>query len=369
MRPEDTPGPASEPRYSVAVLAGDGIGPECIEAAVMAMSAAAEANHINLEFRDHEAGAGLYARTGEAISVETVEAVGQADATLLGAMGLPHVRQPNGLEVAPQIDLREQYGLYASLRPARRLDGVPPTIVARDVDMLVVRETTEGLFAGRHDVVKNGGTEASDRLTVTRSGCERLFHQAFRQARKRMSSGGQGRVTLFDKANVLKSFVFMRAIFDEVAAQYPEIESERLYIDAGCMLMILDPGRFDVIVTENQFGDIASEVAAGLVGGLGLCPSADVSDEHGVFQPSHGSAPDIAGTGVANPVATILSGAMMLEWLSGKHRDPRCMRAAQNLRVAVQEVLVARQCTPDLRGTATTKDMAAAITLALENVG
>lgn len=347
--------------YSIAVLPGDGIGPECTASALQVLKAAAETHNIDLQYAQFEAGARLYASKGQAIGAEALEAAGSADAVLLGAMGLPSVRQPNGLEVSPQIDLREQYGLYASLRPVRRFEGVPPTIVAKDVDMLVIRETTEGLFAGRNDDAQDSDEEVSDRLTITRATSEKLFHLAFRQAEQRKAAGGRGRVTLFDKANVLRSFVFLRKIFDEVAAQYPEIESEHVYIDAGCMLMVLSPGRFDVIVTENQFGDIVSELAAGLIGGLGLAPSADVSDDRGIFQPCHGTAPDIAGAGVANPIATILSAAMMLEWLAEKHDDEAAMKAGIAIRKAVAEVLAQGPLTRDLGGQATTAEVTNAV--------
>lgn len=351
--------------YSIAVLAGDGIGPECTASALQVLKAAADVHGIDLAFTEYEAGAGLYARQGHAIDPEALAAAGSADAVLLGAMGLPSVRQPNGLEVAPQIDLREHYGLFASLRPVKRFDGVPPTIVATDVDMLVIRETTEGLFAGRHDGTQDTDDEVSDRLTITRATSEKLFHLAFEQARQRKAAGGRGKVTLFDKANVLRSFVFLRKIFDEIATEYPDIEAERVYIDAGCMLMVLDPGRFDVIVTENQFGDIVSELAAGLVGGLGLAPSADVSNERGIFQPSHGTAPDIAGTGVANPFATILSAGMMLEWLSDKHDDSDAFSAAGAMRDAVAKVLAKGPRTRDLGGQASTAQVTDAVVEAL----
>jgi 3-isopropylmalate dehydrogenase len=351
----------SSKSYTVAVLAGDGIGPECTESAVRVVSATAESSGVKIEFLHREAGAALYAEKGYAMDRATMEVVGSTDATLLGAMGMPDIRRPDGLEIAPQIDLREHYGLYASLRPVRRHPGIAPTVTAQDIDMLVIRETTEGLFAGRHDPVEHSDSEATDRLTITRAGCLRLFHQAFRHARRRKLEGTQGKVTLFDKANVLKSFVFMRKVFDEVASEYPDIETERLYIDAGCMIMVLDPGRFDVIVTENQFGDIVSELAAGLVGGLGVCPSADLSDDHGVFQPCHGSAPDIAGKGVANPIATVLSAAMMLDWLSAKHDDRACAGAAARIRASVDAVLEHGPHTPDLGGEASTVDITEAL--------
>lgn len=351
--------------YSIAVLPGDGIGPECTESTLQVLHAVADVHNLDLQFSEYEAGAGLYASQGHPIGADALEAAGIADAVLLGAMGLPSIRQPNGLEIAPQIDLREHYDLFASLRPVRRFDGVPPTIVATDVDMLVIRETTEGLFAGRHDGEQDSDEEVSDRLTITRATSEKLFHLAFHQAKQRKAAGGRGKVTLFDKANVLRSFVFLRKIFDEVAAKYPDIESEHVYIDAGCMLMVLNPGRFDVIVTENQFGDIVSELAAGLVGGLGLAPSADVSEERGIFQPCHGTAPDIAGSGVANPIATILSAAMMLEWLSDKHGDDDAMSASVAIREAVAEVLAQGPLTRDLGGQATTEEVTGAVVAAL----
>ena len=354
--------------YAIAVLAGDGIGPECIDSTRQTLERAAEIHGLQFDFVDYEAGAGLYLSAGHAISDETLAAVGAADAILLGAMGLPSVRMPNGLEIAPQIDLREHYGLFASLRPVQRFDGVPPTIVATDIDMLVIRETTEGLFAGRHDVGGDSDDAVSDRLTITRATSEKLFHLAFHQAQLRKAAGGRGKVTLLDKANVLKSFVFLRKIFDEVAAHYPEIESERIYIDAGCMFMVLDPGKYDVVVTENQFGDIVSELAAGLVGGLGVAPSADLSEDRGIFQPCHGTAPSIAGMGIANPIATILSAAMMLDWLSERHGDPRAKNAANGLRHAVSTVLKNGPRTRDLGGTGLTIDVTAAVIAAIPTV-
>jgi len=233
------------------------------------------------------------------------------------------------------------------------------------VDMLMIRESTEGLFAGRHDPPGNDPDTVSDRMTITRAGCERLFAVAFAQARLRRRAGGRGHVTLFDKANVLRSNAFMRRIFDEAAERNPDIETDRMYIDHACMMMVVDPGRFDVVVTENQFGDITSEILAGIAGGLGLAPSADVSLTHGVFQPCHGTAPDIAGKGVANPVATILSAALLLDWLGERHADTACPRAAAAIRHAVSSVLAEGPRTRDLGGTAGTAEMTAAVIAAL----
>lgn len=347
--------------YHIAVLKGDGIGPEVVDAALAVLNAASERHGLALAMSELEAGAGCYQRTGESIGTAEIEAVGQADAVLLGAMGLPHVRKPDGTEVAPQIDIREHFQLYASLRPARLLPGVQGPLRTTAFDMLVIRETTEGLFAGRHDVLDDSNDAVSDRMTITRATSEKLFHLAFQQARLRKARGGKGHVTLFDKANVLRSNAFLRKVFDEVAAQYPDIGSDRLYIDAASMMMVTKPERFDVIVTENVFGDITSEIGAGIAGGLGVAPSADVGDQHGVFQPSHGSAPDIAGRGVANPVATILSVAMMLDWLGERHDDSALRDAAETINHAVAQVLATGPRTADLGGNATTHEVTRAI--------
>jgi 3-isopropylmalate dehydrogenase len=352
--------------YDIAVLPGDGIGREVVEAAVAVLDAASRGHGFGLRYREYECGAGLYRRTGEAIGAADMVAIGGADAILLGAAGLPEVRKPDGTEIAPQIDIREHYGLFASLRPAQLFPGVPTRLKADHIDLLVIRETTEGLFAGRHDPFTPSDTSMSDRLTITRKTSEKLFELAFAQARARKRHRGTpGHVTLLDKANVLRSNAFMRRIFDEVAARHPDIGTARLYIDAGAMMFVTNPERFDVVVTENVFGDITSEIAAGIVGGLGVAPSGDVSATHAVFQPCHGTAPDIAGRGIANPVATILSAAMLLDWLADKHDDTRCAAAAAAVRAATAAVLANGPRTADIGGAARTIEVTHAITAAL----
>jgi 3-isopropylmalate dehydrogenase len=352
--------------YDIAVLSGDGIGPEVVDASLEVLDAVSEAYGLTLRRSSHEAGAGLYRRTGESISEADMEAIGWADAVLLGAMGLPSVRHPDGTEISPQIEIRERYGLFASLRPARLYPGVPTNVRSTDIDMLVIRETTEGLFAGRLDSVEPSDEEMSDRLTITRATSEKLFELAFAQAAvRRAARGTPGRVTLLDKANVLRSNAFMRRIFDEVAQRHPDIQSDHLYIDAGSMMLVTQPERFDVIVTENVFGDITSEIAAGVVGGLGVAPSGDVSHDHGVFQPCHGTAPDIAGLAVANPVAAVLSVAMMLEWLGARHSDRRLLQAGTAVQDAVAGALAAGHTTPDLGGTLSTGGVADTIAAAV----
>ncbi|MGI4952310.1 MAG: isocitrate/isopropylmalate dehydrogenase family protein [Janthinobacterium lividum] len=351
--------------HHVAILPGDGIGHEVTEAATRIMLAAAARHGVRLTTQQHECGAFHYQRTGAAIAPETMAAIGQADAVLFGAAGWPEIRGRDGVEIAPQIDIREHYALFAGLRPVRLYPGVPGPLARAQVDMLVIREQTEGLFAGRHDPAGNDPDSAQDRMVITRRGCERLFELAFDQARRRRAMGKPGHVTLFDKANVLRGMALMRRIFDEVAERHPDIPTSRVYIDAACMQMVTDPGRFDVIVMENQFGDIVSEIAAGLVGGLGIAPSADIGAAHAVFQPSHGTAPDIAGQGLANPVAAILSAAMLFDWLAERRADPACHLAAESIRTAVAAVLREGPRGRDLGGSAGTGDVTAAIEAAL----
>ncbi|HCJ29419.1 MAG TPA: isocitrate/isopropylmalate dehydrogenase family protein [Pseudomonas sp.] len=354
--------------YRIAVLAGDGIGPEVIDAAIAVLDKAAVQQAIELEYVYYDAGADYYRRTGQSIAPESMQNLGDADAVLLGAMGLPDIRYPDGTEIAPQIEIREHYGLFASLRPCKLMAGVPTRIKAEKIDMLVIRETTEGLFAGRHDKLEPSDEAVSDRLTISRKTSEKLFELAFAQARlRREKHGTPGHVTLLDKANVLRSNAFLRKVFDEVALRHPDIETSRLYIDAGSMMFVTNPERYDVVVTENVFGDITSEIGAGIVGGLGVAPSADVSERHGVFQPSHGTAPDIAGQGVANPVAMVLSAAMMLDWLAERNDDERCVRAAGRIRQATEQVLLDGVLARDLGGQATTADVTQAMISALEN--
>jgi 3-isopropylmalate dehydrogenase len=357
--------PMAKTRYEIAQIPGDGIGPEVVDAAVAVLNTAAGRCGLDLAFTTYHVGAAHFVETGHAIPADTMRAIGEADAMLFGAAGLPSVRLPDGTEIAPQLDIREHYDLFASLRPVRLFEGVPRALTRDDIDMLVIRELTEGLFAGRHDAVTNDPSQASDRMTITRKGAERLCEMAFSLARRRKAAGKRGHVTLLDKANVLRSQAFLRAVFDEVAARYPDIGTDRVYIDAGCMIFITNPGRYDVVVSENQFGDITSEIAAGISGGLGLAPSADISLTHGLFQPSHGSAPDIAGQGVANPIATILSAVMMLEWLGEKHDDPRCTQVAALMLEAVEKTLASGPRTRDIGGTATTGAVTEAVVRAV----
>ena len=309
--------------YSIALMPGDGIGPEVTAAAVRVLEAVADG--FAYAFDELAAGAAEYLRVGDPMPEATFERAAKADAVLLGAMGLPSVRRPNGVEIAPQLDLRERLELYAGLRPIRLYHSDVSPLKGREageIDFLLIRENTEGLFWSRKGSIESDDEQVIDGLRISRKGSERLFRTAFEQARKR-----RNKVTLVDKSNVLPAFVFFRRIFDEIAEQNPDVEVERIYIDASALYLVRRPESFDVVVTENMFGDILSDLAAGLIGGMGMSPSGDVGDSHAVFQPSHGSAPDIAGQGAANPLATILSAAMMLEWL-GEEGAARRIHAA-----------------------------------------
>jgi 3-isopropylmalate dehydrogenase len=349
--------------YRIATLPGDGVGPEVTAEAVKVLQALEpRLNGVRFEFEYYSVGAGEYLRSGDPMPPETFEAIRKHDAILLGAMGLPNVRWPGGTGMAPQLDLREQLDLYCGLRPIYLYDPAHSPLKAYqpgEIDFVIVRENTEGLFYSRKNAYARDAAEVIDSLRISRHGAERLFRAAFRQASLR-----RNRVTLVDKSNVLPSMAYFRAIFDEVSKEFPGATAEKIYIDASSLYLVQRPHTFDVIVTENLFGDILSDLAAGLVGGMGLAPSADIGDRHAVFQPSHGSAPDIAGRGVANPVATILSAAMMLEWLA----HPETLQGAAAIRDAVRTVLdpaKPENRTRDLGGSLTTSEMGDRIAAAL----
>lgn len=235
------------------------------------------------------------------------------------------------------------------------------------MDFVLIRESTEGLFytQGRGEVTKD---EARETLLITRDISEKLFRFAFGLAKNRKAAGrGPGKVTCVDKANVFRAFAFFREIFDAEAARHPDIVADHAYVDAMALWMVQKPWDFDVLVTENMFGDILSDLGAGLMGGLGLAPSADIGLDHAVFQPCHGSAPDIAGQNAANPMAMILSAAMMLEWLGQRHDVPAMVSDGARLREAVDAVVArADVLTRDLGGTASTTQAADAVRSALE---
>jgi 3-isopropylmalate dehydrogenase len=336
--------------HIIAVLPGDGIGPDVTEEALKSLRAVERrTGSFKLEFKEYPAGAGEYLKSGDPLPASTMEGCRAADAILLGAMGLPGVRWASGTEMTPQIDLREQLDLYAGVRPIRLYHAKHSPLhgyAAGEIDLVIFRESTEGLFASRKNSVDFAAPEVRDTLLVTRHAAARICRSAFEMALKRRSM-----VTLVDKANVLPSMAYFRSVFQSVAGKFPSVKTECVYVDAAALFLVKNPRRFDVMVMENMFGDILSDLAAGLVGGMGMAPSGDIGDEYAVFQPSHGSAPDIAGKGIANPIATIVSAAMMLEWLGE-------IEAAAMIQGAVDRVCSdASHATPDIGGSMTTGEI------------
>ncbi|MGG5809627.1 isocitrate/isopropylmalate dehydrogenase family protein [Falsiroseomonas sp. CW058] len=341
----------------VAAMPGDGIGVEVMEAALAVLDKLARRHGLGLTIETLRAGAFAYRDTGSAMTEEVFRRAEAADAILLGAMGWPGIRYPDGTEIAPQLELRQRLGLYAGVRPIRAIPGVPLALAdprARDIDLVIIRESTEGLFwaRGRGEVI--GDSEARDTMVITRVTTERLSRFAFRLAERRAGRLGRPqKVTLVDKANVFTSMAFMRKVFREVAAGFPHVPTGEHYVDAMALDLLRRPWDFDVLPMENMFGDILSDLGAGLIGGMGYAPSADIGDAHAVFQPSHGTGPDIAGKGLANPTAMLLSAAMMLDWLAERGAGQAWMDAGAELRGAVDRAFAGGLRTAEFGGAGT----------------
>jgi len=355
--------------FHIAVLPGDGIGPEVMQPALEVLrKVEATTPGLKFKFTQAEAGANHYRDTGKSMPDSTVKLCRDADAILLGACGLPEVRYPDGTEIMPQVELRFIFDLYAGVRPARLVPGVPSPIVGADtrgIDLVLIRESTEGLFASMGKGVVTDD-EARETLVITRKTSERLFEFSFRLAERRKKRGRPGRLTCVDKANVFKAFAFFRGMFDDCAKHHPEVKTERLYVDACSAMLVRRPWDFDVMVMENMFGDILSDLTAGLVGGMGMAPSADIGDTHAVFQPCHGTAPDITGQGIANPSAMILSAAMMLDWLADKHDYAPAGAVAQRIEAAVDKAFQAGIRPREFGGPDGTAAVAKAVLAALD---
>jgi len=357
----------TDSEFRIAVFAGDGIGLEITEPCrALVEEALAKAGAPRIAWVPLPAGAGAYVAMGEALPKSSLAEARKADAILLAAMGDPSVRYPDGTEIMPQVDLRMEFGLYAGVRPVHSIAGVRGPLGdprGQQLDFVLIRESTEGLFAHFRDGEEEpDGSAAHDRLTITRKGSERVIDFAFRLAAQRKRDGCRGHLTCVDKANAFKSYAFFRRVFDERAAGFPDIATARIYVDAMAMEMVRRPWTYDVLVTENIFGDILSDLGAGLMGGLGFAPSADIGDEHAVFQPCHGTAPDIAGKGLANPTAMFLSGAMMLDWLGETHGSRETVAAGRLIRDAVDRAFAPGTLVPhELGGTAGTRAITDAV--------
>jgi 3-isopropylmalate dehydrogenase len=349
--------------YQIAVVHGDGIGPEVCQAAINVLKATAVSNALS--FVEYQAGASHYLKTGTAFPEETYSGCKEAAAILHGAAGLPGVTYADGTETGIEfgLQLRFRLDLYANVRPIKLRPGVTSRLRDRnpgDIDYVILRENTEGLYAARGQGVNLRDELAVDSLVVTRKGIERICRAAFEIARKRNGAPGDGkkRVTVCDKANVLRTYAFFRKVFNEVAEQYPDIEADYAYADAMTVYLLERPEHYDVIVMENMFGDIMSDLAAATVGSMGMSPSSELGDNNGFFQAAHGSAPTIAGQNVANPYGTILSAGSMLDWLGERHADERLVSAAEEIERSVQQALLSPGgLTRDLGGNATTTDV------------
>lgn len=339
-------------RYSVVALPGDGIGPEVVGHARRVLDAAGEAYGFQIEWSEALVGGAAIDAHGAAFRAEDVEACRTADAVLLGAVGGPRWSDPNAA-VRPEqalFALRGGLGLFANLRPVSvhpGLAGASPLKreLLEGVDLVIVRELTSGIYFGRpsEERLTDDGREAIDTLVYTEAEIERIVRLAFRLA------AGRGRkLTSVDKANVLASSRLWRKVVEEIRREFPDVQVEHQLVDSCAMLLVRQPAAFDVLVTENLFGDILSDEAAVLAGSLGLLPSASLGDrrtDHGIFgmyEPIHGSAPTLVGTGSANPLGTILSGAMLLRLSLGEDD------AATAVELAVEATLTQGYRTPDL---------------------
>ena len=326
----------------VSLIKGDGIGIDVSDATIAVIDAAKKViGGFEIDYQEILAGAGYYKEHGIDIEPGGEEKAGQADAIFLGAIGLPAIRHDDGTEISPHLRIRDIYGLYAGVRPVKAYPNAPQRLAdprAADIDLVILRESTEGLFYsaavhGRSQVI--GDEEVRDTLRITRSTTEKLHRFGFKLAQKRKERGSKGMLTCVDKANVFTSMAFFRKIYDEIAPEFADIENSYNYVDAQALDLIRRPWDFDVMVMENMFGDILSDLAGGLVGGMGMAACGEIGDNIGLFQPAHGSAPDIMGQDKANPLAAILSGALMLDYLGDKFQNSALADTAKLINDAV----------------------------------
>jgi tartrate dehydrogenase/decarboxylase/D-malate dehydrogenase len=346
--------------HRIALYPGDGIGPEVTDAAVTVLTAVAKRAGFRLDFERFDWGMPHFDRHGRVAPEDFLTTLGGFDSIFLGAVGWP-ARLPDHVTLTPLIQLRQAFDLYACVRPARTFPGVQgPLRSAEPIDLVVVRENSEGEY------VDNGGVLAVDTphevalqtAVHTRRGVERILRFAFELARTR-----RRRLAMITKSNAQRyAYVLWDRVLGEIAPQFADVSVEKLHIDAATLELVRRPHTFDVIVGSNLFGDILSDLTGGITGSLGLNPSANLNPERrfpSLFEPVHGSAPDIAGKGIANPTGAILSAAMMLEWLGEAD-------ATAAIRTAVERALAARNLTPDVGGTLTTTSITEAIVKHLE---
>lgn len=328
---------------TIAVIPGDGIGPEIMDATLRVL----EALRLGFSYDFVDAGLAAQQKFGELLPQATLDAISRHRVALKSPLTTPVGEGFSSINV----QLRRQFDLYANVRPAISFPNTRSRF-PENVDLITVRENTEGAYAGEGQQVSEDGATATLVQKITRRGSERIVRYAFDLARRE----GRKKVTVVHKANILKSTsgLFLK-VAREVAAQYPEIQCNEMIVDNTCMQLVMKPEQFDVIVTTNLFGDIISDLCAGLVGGLGLAPGANIGADAAIFEAVHGSAPDIAGKGIANPCALLLGAAQMLDHLGRPDEAAR-------LRKAIHDTLAARdRVTPDLGGTGTTQTFADAL--------
>jgi isocitrate dehydrogenase (NAD+) len=332
---------------TIAVIRGDGIGPEIMHASLRVL----DALDAGLTYEFVEAGLAAQAQSGELLPQATLDAIARHRVALKSPLTTP----VGGGFASLNVELRKRFDLYANVRPAISFPGTKSRY--ENIDIITVRENTEGAYIGEGQQLSADGETATLTQRVTRRGSERIVRYAFDLARR----VGRRQVTVVHKANILKSTsgLFLK-VAREVAAQYPDIACNEMIVDNCCMQLVMNPYQFDVIVTTNLFGDILSDLCAGLVGGLGLAPGANIGSEAAIFEAVHGSAPDIAGKGIANPCALLLAGCQMLDHLDMTDQ-------ARRLRAAIRDTITAKdRVTPDLGGNGTTDTFADAL---IERIG
>ncbi|MBP1927017.1 3-isopropylmalate dehydrogenase [Sedimentibacter acidaminivorans] len=316
-------------KYKIAVIKGDGIGPEIVDEAIKVLKKMGEKYNHNFEFTEVLAGGIAIDKTGKNLPEETLQVCKESDAVILGAVGGPKWDSLPGNERPEKalLALRKELNLYSNIRPAVMFDilkdtcPLKPEIVEGGMDIVIVRELTGGIYFGKKFTE---GNYACDCMEYSKYEIERIAHQAFKIAQSRNKH-----VTSVDKANVLETSRLWRKTVEEVAKDYPDVKLNHLYVDNAAMQLVVNPKQFDVIVTENMFGDILSDEASMITGSIGLLPSASLGDNNfGMYEPIHGSAPDIAGQGKANPIATILSISMMLKYTFGLQSESDCIENA-----------------------------------------
>jgi isocitrate dehydrogenase (NAD+) len=327
---------------TIAVIRGDGIGPEIMDATLRVL----DALDCGLNYDFVDAGLAAQAKLGELLPTATLNSISRHRVALKGPLTTPVGDGFSSLNV----ELRRRFDLYANVRPALSMPGTKAHF--EGVDIVTVRENTEGAYGPEGQTLSSDGETAQSLIKVTRRGCERIARFAFDLAVR----DGRKKVTVVHKANIMKttSGMFLR-VAREVAADYPQIVNNEMIVDNTCMQLVMNPQQFDVIVTTNLFGDIISDLCAGLVGGLGLAPGANIGTEAAIFEAVHGSAPDIAGRGLANPCALLLGAAQMLDHLD---MQDKALRLRQAIR---QTIAAADRVTPDLGGSGTTTTFADAL--------